>query len=109
MCANVDSLGIVVCGMVFRIQALTHIQTVIHTVLLEGEKENFVDFVGSKSWGQTGDLLYRDDYKVSVLKKWLMNTQGMYFSVHTIWSVSLTMNQMAGHDIIWEGYNLMSV
>lgn len=49
MCANVDSLGMVVCGTVFRIQALTDIQTVKYTVLLEREKENCVDFVGSKS------------------------------------------------------------
>lgn len=69
MCANVDSLGMVVCGMVFRIQALTNIQTIIHTVLLELEKENIVDFVGSKNWVQTEDLLYRNGYKVSVLKK----------------------------------------
>lgn len=32
---NVDCLGMVVCGMMFRIQVLTHIQTVIHTVLIE--------------------------------------------------------------------------
>lgn len=82
MCANVGSFGIVACGMMFRIQALTHIQIVRHTVLLEWEKENFVDFVGSKTWVQTENLLYPDSYKGTVqMSVWKKNVNACSLNV----------------------------